>query len=249
MSSNALGPVRARDLPRSYRHIPAGIRAQGRRPRNGTKGVAPLQGRGEAPRDGRESELPAGDIRRGSSGVSYRISRPSDFQKFLLQVPKRALKPGSSVRRPCRSRISRSRTGWPRSGLLEKPSKWLVHGFNDANNRAELCDVAQSEIYKGSSPDPRLYNAFCKMRQFLVVTPSLSEDEAMSLMSVAVDFGITQVVDGKLVRTRSLAQFSRRLAARPKRAGASNLSCAAIQDPDARAVFTIYKGLFPERGV
>ena len=34
------------------------------------------------------------------------------------------------------------------------------------------------------------------MRHFLMTTQNLSEDEAISLMSIAVDFGITQVVDG-----------------------------------------------------
>jgi acetamidase/formamidase len=34
------------------------------------------------------------------------------------------------------------------------------------------------------------------MRAFLMNTKGLTEDEAISLMSIAVDFGITQVVDG-----------------------------------------------------
>jgi acetamidase/formamidase len=34
------------------------------------------------------------------------------------------------------------------------------------------------------------------LRRFLMDTQGLSEDEAISLMSVGVDFGITQVVDG-----------------------------------------------------
>ena len=34
------------------------------------------------------------------------------------------------------------------------------------------------------------------MRAFLMNTKGLTEDEAISLMSVAVDFGVTQVVDG-----------------------------------------------------
>jgi acetamidase/formamidase len=34
------------------------------------------------------------------------------------------------------------------------------------------------------------------MRHFLMTTRKLSEDEAISLMSVAADFGVTQVVDG-----------------------------------------------------
>jgi len=33
------------------------------------------------------------------------------------------------------------------------------------------------------------------MRHFLMTTKGLSEDEAISLMSVAVDFGVTQVVN------------------------------------------------------
>jgi acetamidase/formamidase len=39
-------------------------------------------------------------------------------------------------------------------------------------------------------------DAFRKMRHFLMTTKGLSEDEATSLMSIAVDFGITRVVDG-----------------------------------------------------
>lgn len=34
------------------------------------------------------------------------------------------------------------------------------------------------------------------MRHFLMTTQTLTEDEAISLLSIAVDFGITQVVDG-----------------------------------------------------
>jgi acetamidase/formamidase len=34
------------------------------------------------------------------------------------------------------------------------------------------------------------------MRQFLMTSYGLTEDEAISLMSVATDFGVTQVVDG-----------------------------------------------------
>jgi acetamidase/formamidase len=39
-------------------------------------------------------------------------------------------------------------------------------------------------------------DAFRKMRTFLMTTKGLSEDEAISLISVGVDFGVTQVVDG-----------------------------------------------------
>lgn len=80
--------------------------------------------------------------------------------------------------------------------LLETDREWVVHGFSYANYQAELGEGAQSEIYKKSSLDPAMRDAFLKMRRFLMTSRGLSEDEAISLMSVAVDFGITQVVDG-----------------------------------------------------
>jgi acetamidase/formamidase len=39
-------------------------------------------------------------------------------------------------------------------------------------------------------------DAFRKMRRFLMNVKGLSEDEAVALMSAAIDFGVTQVVDG-----------------------------------------------------
>ena len=47
-----------------------------------------------------------------------------------------------------------------------------------------------------SSIDRAMRDAFRKMRRFLMTVHKLSEDEAIALMSVAADFGITQVVDG-----------------------------------------------------
>jgi acetamidase/formamidase len=41
-----------------------------------------------------------------------------------------------------------------------------------------------------------LRDAFRKMRRFLMTTKKLTEDEAISLITIGVDFGITQVVDG-----------------------------------------------------
>ncbi len=83
--------------------------------------------------------------------------------------------------------------GYP---LLETKDEWVVHGFSYANYLAELGEKAQQDIYSQSSVDKALRDAFRKMRHFLMTTRGLSEDEAISLMSVAVDFGITQVVDG-----------------------------------------------------
>jgi acetamidase/formamidase len=80
--------------------------------------------------------------------------------------------------------------------LLETADDWVVHGFSFANYLAELGDRAQSEIFAKSSLDLAMRDAFRKMRHFLMTTKGLTEDEAISLMSVAVDFGVTQVVDG-----------------------------------------------------
>ncbi len=80
--------------------------------------------------------------------------------------------------------------------LLETQDEWVVHGFSFANYLSELGDKAQSEIFTRSSLDGAMRDAFRKMRHFLMMTKKLSEDEAISLMSVAVDFGVTQVVDG-----------------------------------------------------
>ena len=80
--------------------------------------------------------------------------------------------------------------------LLETQDEWVLHGFSYANYLAELGADAQSQIYSKSSVDLAMKDAFRKMRHFLMTTRGLSEDEAMSLMSIAVDFGITQVVDG-----------------------------------------------------
>jgi acetamidase/formamidase len=80
--------------------------------------------------------------------------------------------------------------------LLETQDEWVLHGFSFANYLAELGPNAQQDIYTKSSIDLALKDAFRKMRSFLMTTKGLSEDEAISLISVAVDFGVTQVVDG-----------------------------------------------------
>ncbi|MHB1677575.1 MAG: acetamidase/formamidase family protein [Sulfuriferula sp.] len=80
--------------------------------------------------------------------------------------------------------------------LLETQDEWLVHGFSYANYLAELGSAAQSEIFTKSSLDRAMRDAYHKMRHFLMTAKGLNEDEAISLMSVAVDFGVTQVVDG-----------------------------------------------------
>ena len=80
--------------------------------------------------------------------------------------------------------------------MLETVDHWSVYGFTFANYLQELGPNAQTEVAQHASIDRAMRDAFRKMRRFLMVVHGLSEDEAIALMSVAADFGITQVVDG-----------------------------------------------------
>jgi acetamidase/formamidase len=80
--------------------------------------------------------------------------------------------------------------------LLETQDEWALHGFSYPKYLTELGAKAQSDIYSKSSVNLAMGDAFRKARHFLMTTRSLSGDEANSLLSVGVDFGITQVVDG-----------------------------------------------------
>jgi acetamidase/formamidase/AraC-like DNA-binding protein len=80
--------------------------------------------------------------------------------------------------------------------LVETADEWVLHGFSHPNYLAEFGAQAQSKVYEKSTLDLAMRDAFIKTRRFLMTTKGLTEDEAISLISVAVDFGVTQVVDG-----------------------------------------------------
>ncbi|WP_339613887.1 acetamidase/formamidase family protein, partial [uncultured Parvibaculum sp.] len=80
--------------------------------------------------------------------------------------------------------------------LIETEDEWVILGFSHPNYLKELGKNAQAEVYKQSSIDMAMRDAFRKTRRFLMTSKGLSEDEAISLISVAVDFSVTQVVDG-----------------------------------------------------
>jgi acetamidase/formamidase len=80
--------------------------------------------------------------------------------------------------------------------LIETESDWVLMGFSHPNYLAEFGAKGQSEVYATSSLDLAMKDAFRKIRRFLMNIKGLTEDEAIALMSVAVDFGVTQVVDG-----------------------------------------------------
>ena len=82
--------------------------------------------------------------------------------------------------------------------FLETPDEWVIQGLSFPNHLAELGVKAQTQVYKNSSLEAAMRDAFRKTRHYLMKAHQLSEDEAISLISVAVDFGITQEVDGNL---------------------------------------------------
>ncbi|MEN7538584.1 acetamidase/formamidase family protein [Aurantiacibacter flavus] len=80
--------------------------------------------------------------------------------------------------------------------LIETEDEWVVMGFSNPDYLKGLGEDAQSEVYKRASIDHAMRDAFRKARRFLMTTKNLSEDEVISLLSVAVDFGICQVANG-----------------------------------------------------
>lgn len=64
------------------------------------------------------------------------------------------------------------------SPLLETPAEWIVHGFHEDLNAA-------------------MRAASLEMLRLLTDVKNVSRNDAYSLMSVAADFTVTQVVDGK----------------------------------------------------
>ena len=81
--------------------------------------------------------------------------------------------------------------------LLETKDEWIVHGFTYANYLDALGAKRPGRHLREILRRPgAMRDAFRKMRRFLMTTKGLTEDEAISLMSVGVDFGISQVVDG-----------------------------------------------------
>jgi acetamidase/formamidase/AraC-like DNA-binding protein len=80
--------------------------------------------------------------------------------------------------------------------LIETSTEWVLTGFSHPNYLAEFGSRGQGEVYATSSLDLAMKDAFRKTRRFLMEMRGLNEDEAVAVMSAAVDFSVTQVVDG-----------------------------------------------------
>jgi acetamidase/formamidase len=79
--------------------------------------------------------------------------------------------------------------------LLETSDQYVIHGFAYENYLDEL-DDASTIFQEGASLDLAMADCFIKTRNWLMDTYDLIEEETIALMATAVDFGITQVVDG-----------------------------------------------------
>lgn len=79
--------------------------------------------------------------------------------------------------------------------MLETEELWSMYGFTFPNYLAALGPEGQTTVAGHASLDQAMRDAFRKLRRFLMQVHKLSEDEAIALLSVAADFGITQVVD------------------------------------------------------
>lgn len=80
--------------------------------------------------------------------------------------------------------------------LIETPEEWVIQSFSFENHLRDLGRTAQTDVYTRSSVDHALRNAYHQARRFLMDVYNLTEDDANVLLSVAVDFSVTQVADG-----------------------------------------------------
>src|SRR5712672_3284454 len=92
--------------------------------------------------------------------------------------------------------------GSPLEGLdhpmLETEDEWIFYGFSFPNYLRDIGPTAQQDVARLATLDAAMLDAFRKLRRFLMQVHGLTEDDAIALMSVATDFGVTQVVDGNL---------------------------------------------------
>lgn len=79
--------------------------------------------------------------------------------------------------------------------LGETATEWIVHGFTETDYLATFADNP-ADIYGASSIDKAMKNAYTQTRKFVMNVYGLTEMEATSYITQAIDFGMTQLVDG-----------------------------------------------------
>jgi acetamidase/formamidase len=73
--------------------------------------------------------------------------------------------------------------------MIETPSEYVIPGLFQSRLPARAQAARHRARYKRSSIDAAMRDAFRKARRFLMTIRDLTEDEAISLLSVGVDFG------------------------------------------------------------
>lgn len=79
--------------------------------------------------------------------------------------------------------------------LGETEDEYIVHGFT-ATDYLETFADNPGDIYGASSIDAAMKNAYTQTRKFMMARWGLTEMEATTYITQAVDFGMTQLVDG-----------------------------------------------------
>ena len=79
--------------------------------------------------------------------------------------------------------------------LGETADTWVVHSFTK-RDYLETFSENPGEIYGASSIDDAMMNTYITVRAFVMLAYGLNEAEANTIITQAVDFGMTQLVDG-----------------------------------------------------
>jgi len=80
--------------------------------------------------------------------------------------------------------------------LISTDTAYVIQSYAYANYLEELEDPMSSIYSSGNNLNRAMDNAYLKTRDWMMRVYNWSEDLAMSAITVGVDFGITQVVDG-----------------------------------------------------
>lgn len=79
--------------------------------------------------------------------------------------------------------------------LLENANEYIVHGYAYSNYLSQL-DPPSRIFQEGASLDKAFEGVYIKARDWLMSSFNLTEDQAITLITVACDFQVHQVVDG-----------------------------------------------------
>lgn len=80
--------------------------------------------------------------------------------------------------------------------LLENEKEFVVHGHAYSDYLTELENPTSTVYSEGATLDKAMTGAYRHTRDFMMRSFNLTEDQAITAMTVAVDFAVTQVVDG-----------------------------------------------------